>query len=83
MPRGGGINAVGVVGDPYSSRPMQKAQGTAWSFPWIPIQGPSTTLSFPGQHHLGWTRKAAACSTALSDETQVPPEPEAYVNVWF
>ena len=52
-------------------------------FPGLPIPGPSTTLRLPGQHHLGWNRKAAASFTALGDETQLSPEPEAYVNVWF
>lgn len=50
---------------------------------WPPLMGPSATLGLPGQHHLGWNGKAAASFTARGEETQIPPEPEAYVNVWF
>lgn len=47
--------------------------------PRLPLQVPAS----PGPHQLGWNRKAAASFTAVSDETQIPLEPEAYVNVWF
>lgn len=45
--------------------------------------GPPITVRPPGPHQPAWDGKAASSFAAVADETQIPPEPEAYVNVWF
>lgn len=79
---GRGVNAAGLVADPHINREMWGPRSTAGEVSPVSLYSPTTALCLPGQHHPGRNGKAAASFTA-NDKTQIPLEPEAYVNVWF